>query len=130
VHKPSDQTWTEDEQALLQTVAQQLAQKAENLRLFEDTQQRATREQIARRIIDKVRASRSIETALKTATEELNKALGTARAVIDLQIETQPQSEPVAAQREETAGVNAAAVITPTNGRPAEAPVNFGLNLG
>jgi GAF domain-containing protein len=126
VNTPPDQTWTEDEQALLQAVTQQLAQKVESLRLFEDTRQRATREQIARRIIDKVRASRSIETALKTATEELNKALGTARAVIDLQLETQPPSE----WREETAGVKATAVITPTNGRPAEAPVNIGSNLG
>lgn len=88
----ADRGLTDDEQALLQAVAQQLAQKAENLRLFEATQQRASREQIARRIIDKVRASRNIEMALRTATEELNRALGTARAVVDLQV---PQSDPV-----------------------------------
>lgn len=75
-----------DEQALMNAVAQQLAQKAENLRLFEQTQQRATREQIARQITDKIRASDDIESALKTAVVELSKALGAARAVVDLQV--------------------------------------------
>jgi GAF domain-containing protein len=81
-----------DEQALLSAVSQQLAQKAENIRLFEETQQRATREQIARQIADKIRASRDIEMALKTAATELNKALGTAKAVVNLQVVDPAQS--------------------------------------
>jgi GAF domain-containing protein/methyl-accepting chemotaxis protein len=88
VEAPPDQPWTEDEQDLLSAVAQQLAQKAENLRLFEQTQERAGREQLTRQIADKVRASRDIETALKTAAEELSKVLGTTRAVIDLNVES------------------------------------------
>ena len=118
VAPPTDRTWTDDELVLLQAVSQQLAQKVENLRLFEVTQQRATREQVARRIIDRVRASRNIEMALKIAAEELNKTLGTARAVIDLQIETQPLAEPAAELVEEATGINAAAVSTPANGQP------------
>jgi GAF domain-containing protein/HAMP domain-containing protein len=86
VAAPPNQSWTEDEQNLIDAVAEQLAQKAENLRLFEQTQDRATREHIARQIADRVRASRDIETALKTAAEELSKALGTSRAVIDLDV--------------------------------------------
>jgi GAF domain-containing protein/HAMP domain-containing protein len=86
VKTPGDRGLTEDERALLQAVAQQLAQKVENLRLFEATQQRASREQIARRIIDRVRASRNIEMALQTATAELSKALGVARASVDLRV--------------------------------------------
>lgn len=89
-----DQAWTRDEQALLEAVAEQLANKAENLRLFEVTKQRATREQITRQITDKIRSSRDIETALKTAAEELSKALEVNRAVIDLKIT--PESEPTA----------------------------------
>ncbi len=81
-----DRSWSEDEHALLDAVAQQLAQKAENLRLFEETQQQAAREQMARRITDKIRASRDIETALNTAAQELSNALGTARAVINLTV--------------------------------------------
>lgn len=86
VNPSSNRALTQDEQDLLAAVAQQLGQKAENIRLFEETQQRATREQLARRIADKVRASRDIETALKTAAQELSKALGTNRAVVDLKI--------------------------------------------
>jgi hypothetical protein len=78
---------------MLAAVAQQLAQKAENLRLFEATQQQASREQIARQIADRVRGSRDIETALKTATQELSKALGITRAVVDLEIKESPQND-------------------------------------
>lgn len=92
VHPPEGKALSADEQALLSAVSQQLAQKAENIRLFEETQQRATREQIARQIADKIRASRDIEMALKTAATELSKALGTAKAVVSLQITELDQS--------------------------------------
>jgi len=84
VNMPERKTLSDDEQGLLAAVAQQLAQKAENLRLFEDTQRQAAREQLARQITDKIRASRDMETALKTAAQELSQALGVARAAIDL----------------------------------------------
>jgi GAF domain-containing protein/HAMP domain-containing protein len=87
VNVPPQRVLSPDEENLLAAVAQQLGQKAENLRLFEQTQQRAAREQIARQIADKVRASRDIESALKTAAEELAKNLGVARAVVDLKID-------------------------------------------
>ncbi len=93
VEMPAQRTLSPDEQGLLRAVAQQLAQKAENLRLFEQTQQRAAREQIARQITDKVRASRDIESALKTAAEELAKNLGVARAVIDLRMASNEQPD-------------------------------------
>ncbi len=86
VDLPADRAWTEAEQDLLTAVAQQLAQKAEALRLFEQTQERVTREQVARQITDRIRTSRDIETALRIATEELSKALGTSRAVVDLKV--------------------------------------------
>lgn len=92
VKVPPDKPFSAGEKALLTAVAQQLAQRAETIRLFEATQRQAAREQLARQISDRVRASRDIETALKTVTEELSKALGTARAVIDLRV-TPPQEE-------------------------------------
>lgn len=92
VRPPEGKVLSADEHALLSAVSQQLAQKAENIRLFEETQQRATREQIARQIADKIRASRDIEMALKTAAAELSKALGTAKAVVSLQI-TNPEDQ-------------------------------------
>jgi len=110
----SEQDLSEDEQVLLQAVAQQLAQKAENLRLFEATQQRASREQIARQIIDKVRGSRNIEAALRTATEELNKALGTARAAVDLQV---PQSDLAKSSSQNEAAADTGQPAGGTNGK-------------
>lgn len=99
VNLPSQRAFSTDERDLLGAVAQHLAQKAENLRLFEQTQQQATREYIARQIVDKVRGSRDVEMALKTAAEELSKALGASRAVIDLRVET--QTEPMDSPFEE-----------------------------
>ncbi|MFQ5576062.1 MAG: GAF domain-containing protein [Anaerolineae bacterium] len=84
---PEDAPPTENERALLAAVAQRLSQKAENLRLFEATRQRAAREQLTRHITDKIRASRDIERALQIAAQELSVALGTSRAAIDLKIE-------------------------------------------
>ncbi len=92
VAAPANKQWSGEEQAFVNAVAQQLAQKAENLRLFEQTQQRAAREQLARQISDKVRASRDIESALKTAAEELAKALGAAQAAVKLRLA--PEVEP------------------------------------
>jgi GAF domain-containing protein len=119
VKTPGDRDLTEDERALLQAVAQQLAQKTENLRLFEATQQRASREQIARRIIDRVRTSRNIETALKTAAEELNKALSTARASIDLQIAPHPQQTDDSAKEDAVLeDVEVIEATAPAEGKP------------
>lgn len=108
VEIPPDRSYTKEEQALLATVAQQLGQKAETLRLVEITQQRAAREQIVRRITDKVRASRTIDAALKTAAEELARALGRARTVIDLDLAMVDEPAPVSAADEAT-GARAAA---------------------
>lgn len=85
VEVPPARKWTDDERSLVEAVAQQLGQKAENLRLFELTQQRAAREQMARQIVDKVRASRDVETALQTVAQELAQVLRT-KAVIDLRV--------------------------------------------
>jgi GAF domain-containing protein len=131
VNKPSDRGWTDDEQALLRSIAQQLAQKAENLRLFEATQQRASREQIARRIIDKVRASRTIETALETAAEELNKVLGTVKASIDLQVTPTSRQAVGDSIEEQNSGVLPNTDLpAPANGKQSgETPVDLDGDL-
>lgn len=80
----SDRTWTEEEKALVNAVSEQLAQTVENLRLFENTQQRASREQLTREITDKMRAAPDVESIIKTGLEELNKALGVSRTYVKL----------------------------------------------
>jgi len=93
VQKPPEKQWSHEEKFLVETIASQLAQKAENLRLFEETQQQATREQITRQISDKIRASRNVKMALETAAEELTKALGVDRTIIDLRLDSLPEEE-------------------------------------
>jgi PAS domain S-box-containing protein len=76
--------WSEDEQDLVEALADQAALALENARLFEETQSRARREQLINEITARVRASTNIETILRTAAEELSKTLNLPRTRIRL----------------------------------------------
>jgi PAS domain S-box-containing protein len=82
--------WTDDEVALIESVADQIALAIENVRLLEETQRRAQRERLVADITAKVRSSSDVETILRTAVRELGAALGTDRARIQLGAGTQP----------------------------------------
>jgi GAF domain-containing protein len=82
-----DQTWTEDDLAVITAITEQLAQAAENLRLFEETHERASREQTIREITDKVRAAPNIDRLLETAARELGQHLGVRHTVLELGID-------------------------------------------
>jgi GAF domain-containing protein/HAMP domain-containing protein len=84
VKVPDGKELSEDEQALLLAVSQQLAQKAENLRLFDQTQRRASREQLTREITDRMRAAPDVETILQTGLSELARVLGVSRTYVKL----------------------------------------------
>jgi GAF domain-containing protein len=79
-----DRQWTEDEVALVEAVADQMALAIENIRLLDETERRADRERVTAEIATRVRASMSIENILQTAVRELGAALGTDRAFIKL----------------------------------------------
>jgi NO-binding membrane sensor protein with MHYT domain/GAF domain-containing protein len=72
----ADQVWTVNDVAITEAVINQLVQTAENLRLFEETRERAEREQSIRKINDKLRAAPSLERLLEVATQELGELLG------------------------------------------------------
>ncbi len=74
--------WTEEDQALLEAVGDQLGQTLETARLFSDTQRRAERERLIGEITAKIRASTDMRDILETAATELGQALGTSRALI------------------------------------------------
>jgi GAF domain-containing protein len=76
--------WSDEEIALVETVSEQLAQTVENLRLFEETQKRATREQLTRQITDKMRALPDMDSIIETGLTELAKALGVSRTYVKL----------------------------------------------
>jgi PAS domain S-box-containing protein len=79
-----ERQWTADELALVETVSEQLALTLENLRLFDQTQKRAGREQLTRQITDKMRASPDIEAIIQTGLKELAAALGVSRTYVKL----------------------------------------------
>jgi len=84
-----NQTWTEDDLAIVEAVVDQLGQTAENIRLFEETLERAGREQTIREITDKLRAAPNLDTLLETAARELGQRLGVRHTVLELGIEAE-----------------------------------------
>ena len=81
--------WSERDLALLEAVAEQVAQTAENLRLFDETRERAGREQAIREITDKLRAAPNLDILLETAARELSQRLDVPHTVLEMGIETQ-----------------------------------------
>lgn len=81
---------TEGELAMIEAVIDQVAQTAENLRLFEETQERAGREATIREITDKLRAAPNLDALLETAARELGQRLGVRHTVLELGIEANP----------------------------------------
>jgi GAF domain-containing protein len=79
-----ERQWTDDDVALIEAIAEQLAQTLESARLFSDTQRRAERERLIGEITAKIRASTDISAILQTTAEELGQALGTSRALVRL----------------------------------------------
>ena len=79
-----DRKWTDEEKALVETVSEQLAQTVENLRLFDDTRQRAGREQVTRYITDKMRAAPDADSIIQVGMQELARVLGSSHVVVEL----------------------------------------------
>jgi GAF domain-containing protein len=79
-------SWTPEEVALLELLADQLGTALEGARLYKDAQRRAARERLTRDITDKMRRATSIEGVVQAAVDELFEALGTSRAFVRLGI--------------------------------------------
>jgi GAF domain-containing protein len=82
--------WSERELALVEAVTVQIAQTAENIRLFEETRERASREQTIREITDKLRVAPTLDLLLETAARELGQRLGVRHTVLELGISSSP----------------------------------------
>jgi GAF domain-containing protein len=95
--KTREHRFTEDDVALLSTVAGQVATALQNARLLEQVQQSARRERLIHEITSKVRRSPDIQTVLETTAREVGRALNVARATIRLG-EAPPEHLPPDAQ--------------------------------
>jgi GAF domain-containing protein len=79
-----ERRWTDDEIALIGAVADQMALAIENARLLAETRRRAERERLAADISARVRASTEVDTILRTAIQELGRALRASDGLIRL----------------------------------------------
>lgn len=76
--------YTQADVNLLDGVGRYLAVSLENVRLFQQAQERARREQLLREITAKVRRSADVDTVMRTAVQEIGRTLGR-KAFIHLQ---------------------------------------------
>ena len=84
--------WTDKEKMMLETITEQLGVVLESARLFEETQKRASREQLMGEVSNRMRESLDIETVLKNATQEIFQAI----KMDNLEIRLAPQESLIA----------------------------------
>jgi GAF domain-containing protein len=89
-HPEGDHRWAELDLALVQVVSDQVAQVAENLRLFEDTRQRARREHTIRQITEKMRSATSLHHLVEITAHELATHFSAGHTLIELGMEPEP----------------------------------------
>lgn len=76
--------WSEGDLALVEAVLDQVAQTAENLRLFDETRERANYERTVGEITRKLRQAPNLETLTKVASEALGQVLGVSGGTVSL----------------------------------------------
>jgi len=103
----AERQWTDDDVALVTAVADQVALALENVRLFEQTRQRAQREQLISQVTAKMRAAPDIEAILRTTVREVRRALGASQGVVRLRASA-AESAPGADQATSRTGKNLA----------------------
>ena len=77
--------WSAEEIALVEAIAEQIAQVAENIRLLDETQSRAARERRVNEIGEKIQAAQSLEEALQIAVKEVGLSLKTPQTTVRLE---------------------------------------------
>ena len=82
VQVPKSEHVSTDQIDLINAVAERVALSAENARLFEGTARRAERERLVSDITTRIRGTNDPQEMIKTAVEELQRALGATRVEI------------------------------------------------
>lgn len=78
------QPWGEEDLAVIEAVMEQLAQTAENLRLFEESRQTANDERLFGEITRKIRQAPNLEALTKIAAETISNVLGVSDGSVQL----------------------------------------------
>ncbi len=84
VQSTASQAFSEEDVAVLQTMADQVANAIENARLLQEMERLVRRNQLASEISTKLRGALDLDVVLQTAVRELGSALGASEAVIRL----------------------------------------------
>lgn len=87
-HPSGGNQWNQDDINTAQALAEQLALAADNLRLLEETQQRAARERLVSDVSTQVRETLNIESILQTTVNELYERLGLEKVAVHLATDT------------------------------------------
>ncbi|MBC7878434.1 MAG: GAF domain-containing protein [Anaerolineales bacterium] len=77
-----DKTWNTDDVSIAQAITERLGLALDNARLFEETSTRASRERLVADITTRIRGTNDPQEMIKTAVEELQRALGATRVEI------------------------------------------------
>jgi GAF domain-containing protein len=78
--------WLPEEISIIETIAQQLSQTAESLRLVDESQQRAAREARVNQIGEQIRGAHSLEEALRIAVKEVGLSLQAPQTLVRLAV--------------------------------------------
>ena len=89
VQSAHEAAFSEDDVAVLQTMADQLATAIANARLFEQVQRRARHERLIREITARIRSAVDVESILQTTVQELGRALGASHGLARLGTEVE-----------------------------------------
>jgi GAF domain-containing protein len=96
--RATGEAWSQEELALLQTMAEQLGQALESARLYQDTQRRAIQERLVGDVTARMRETLNMDAVLRTAAREIGETLGLQDVTIRL------ESDGRGASAEELAG--------------------------
>ncbi len=100
----AEHRYSEDDLALMSTIAGQVATALENFRLLDQVQRTARRERLIHEISSKVRRSADIQGILETAAREVGRALNATRASVRLGETDKPGDAPGEKPDEQLAG--------------------------
>lgn len=85
IHMPGEHVWDSDEVDIAKAIADRLSLAIETSLLIETTQRRAELERITSDISGKISSTTQFEAILRTAAEELSRALGGSEVTVQLQ---------------------------------------------
>jgi len=82
--RETTRNWSDEEIALLETLADQVGTALESARAYQETQRRAAREQLTSEVSGRIRETLDLDTILQTAAQGIREALGLQEVSIEL----------------------------------------------